>query len=71
MKLWAMMSLEKAEAAKLSVNPDSAKHFPVDLFYCTSLTLALSRTKADCWKHILAGQILESTWISLGLTHTV
>lgn len=33
------MSLKKAEAAKLSVNPDSAKHFPVDLFYCTSLTL--------------------------------
>lgn len=65
-----MMSLKKAEAAKLSVNPDSEKHFPcslVNLFYCNSLTLALSRTKADCQEHILAGQILESTWISLGL----
>lgn len=66
-----MMSLKKAEAAKLSANPDSAKHFPLDLFYCTSLTLALSRSKADCQEHILAGQILESTCISLGLTHNV
>lgn len=56
-----MASLKKAEAPKLSVDPDSAKHFSIGLLYNTFLNLALSRTKSDCQQYILAGQTMKST----------
>lgn len=65
-----MARLKKAEAAELSVDPDSAKHLSIGLLYSTFLNLALSRTKADCQQYILAGQIMQGTRISPGLTHT-
>jgi len=46
-------SLKKDEAAKLSFDPDSAKHFSIGFLYSTFLNFALSRTKADCQQHIL------------------
>lgn len=55
-----MASLKKAEAAKFSADPESAKHFHIALLYSTFLILALPRAKADCQQHILAGQIMKS-----------
>lgn len=56
-----MASLKKAEAAELSVDPDSAKHLSIGLLYSTFLNLALPRTKADCQQYILAGRIMQGT----------
>lgn len=54
-------SLEKAEVAKLFVDPDGAERFSRGLLYHPFFNLALLRSWAGCQQHIPARQ-----WKALG-----